>query len=101
VDVVVWVLAFGGWPAIMVTAMFLNWCVYEIEELEPRLVWAVPKSAVPTIQKLVGEAVQPSSPWVPRQGAIHYPWKPVPAYIDRSFTATVAWAGRQQIGAWL
>jgi hypothetical protein len=183
VDVVVWVLAFGGWPALMVTGMFLtgdlelpgrvdewleerawrryererlaaervpadedfttavlvgderwvadpdlrltaghwwtlglrddptmlvveqddvvfepHWCVYEIEELEAGLLWAVPRLAVPTIQKLLGHAVQPSEPWVPRQGAIHYPWKPVPAYVDRSLGATAAWVGRQEIG---
>jgi hypothetical protein len=73
-----------------------HWCVYELERLEPRLVWAVPLSAVPTIQKLVGDAVQPSQPWVPRRAAIHYPWKPVPAYVGRSLGATAAWAGRQR-----
>jgi hypothetical protein len=61
----------------------------------------VPLSAVPTIQKLVGDAVQPSEPWKPQRDAIHYPWKPVPAYVGRSLGATAAWAGRQEIGAWL
>jgi hypothetical protein len=78
-----------------------HWCVYEIDELEPRLISAVPQSAVPTIQKLVGAAVQPAEPWVPRRGAFHYPWNPVPACVDRSLGATAAWAGRQEIGAWL
>jgi hypothetical protein len=76
-----------------------HWCVCEIDELEPRLIWAVPQSAVPTIQKLLGEAVQPSQPWVLRRSASHYPWKPVPAYVGRSLGATAAWAGRQEIGA--
>jgi hypothetical protein len=185
VDVVVWVLAFGGWPAVMVTGMFLtgdlelpgrvdewleerarrrherqqllaervpadedfttavlvggeswpvdpglrltagrwwrlglrddptmlvveqddfvfepHWCVYEIEELEARLLWAVPSSAVPTIQKLLGPAVQPSYHWMRTQGAVHYPWKPVPAYVARSFGATAAWVARQRVDAW-
>jgi hypothetical protein len=78
-----------------------HWCVYELVELEAVLLWAVPISAVPTILELVGPAVRPSSPWVPRQGAVHYPWKPVPAYVDRSFAATAAWVGRQGVGAWL
>jgi hypothetical protein len=39
-----------------------HWCVCEIDELEPRLIWAVPQSAVPTIQRLLGEAVQSSQP---------------------------------------
>ncbi len=78
-----------------------HWCVYEIDELEPRLIWAVPRSAVPTIQNLLGETVRPRYDWEPRRGAIHYPWKPVPAYVARSLGATAAWAGRQEIGAWL
>jgi hypothetical protein len=78
-----------------------HWCVYQLEGLEPRLLWAVPRSAAPIIQNLLGPAMQPSSPWLPRQGAVHYPWKPVPAYVDRSLGATAAWFGRQEIGAWL
>jgi hypothetical protein len=188
VEVVVWVLAFGGWPAIMVTAMFLtgdlerpervnawleerrwrsyererlaaetvpageeettgvllfgegldpgtpdlaltggrwwrlglrdsptmlvveqsdfvfepHWCVYEVDGLQPRLVAAIPRSTARVIHDVVGdEAIVPRSRWDPRQGAIHYPWKPVPAYVDRSFSATASWVGRQEVGAWL
>ena len=78
-----------------------HWCVYEVEELEPQLLWAVPTSSAPTIQKLLGPTVQPAEPWLPRREAVHYPWKPVPAYVDRSLGTTAAWVGRQEIGAWL
>lgn len=78
-----------------------HWCIYEIEDLEPLLIAAIPRSEVRTIQSLLGPAVQPSSPYVPRSGAVHYPWKPVPAYVTRTLEDTAAWVGRQGIGAWL
>lgn len=77
-----------------------HWCVYEIEGLEPRLIAALPKQAVSTIQDLLGESVQPRYAWQPRRAAVSYPWKPVPAYVRRSLGATAAWAGRQGILAW-
>jgi hypothetical protein len=77
------------------------WCTYEMHELAPSLVSAIPLSDCRTAEDLLGDAVQPSSPWVPESGAVHYPWKPVPAYVDRSLGATAAWVGRQEVGAWL
>lgn len=78
-----------------------HWCVYEIDDLEPLFVAAFPRSEVRTIQDLLGPAVQPSSPYVLRSGAVHYPWKPVPAYVTRTLEDTAAWVGRQGVGAWM
>lgn len=76
-----------------------HWCVHEIRELEPLLVAAFPKTVVATIQDLLGDAVQPRYSWQPRRPAVDYPWKPVPAYVDRALGATAAWVGRQRVGA--
>ena len=79
-----------------------HWCVYEVDDIEPRLVAAIPCSTARVIHDVVGdEAIVPRSRWEPRRGAIHYAWKPVPAYVDRSFSATASWVGRQELGAWV
>ncbi len=78
-----------------------HWCVYEVDDLGPSFVAAFPRSAVRTIQDLLGPAVQPSSPNVLRRGAVQYPWKSVPAYVTRTLEHTAAWVGRQGVGAWM
>jgi hypothetical protein len=71
------------------------WCTYEMHELAPSLTSAVPMSDCRMVQDLLGDAVQPWNQWIPRMGAVDYPWKPVPAYVDRSLAATAAWVARQ------
>jgi hypothetical protein len=41
-----------------------HWCVYEVDDLQPRLVAAIPRSTARVIHDVVGdEAIVPRSPW--------------------------------------